>query len=83
MTRRKDASFIAQLFLLSTFDELWSKAKESLYVDHVEYSEMDLKGVSENDYPCYCASVDMRYGSSHTDLYDLSNDEAVDLMLSE
>ena len=57
LTRRKDASFIAQLFLLSTSDVLYS--------DQVEYSEMDLKSISENDYLCYSAAIDMRHGSSH------------------
>lgn len=57
LTRCKDASFIAQLFLLSTSDVLYS--------DQVEYSEMDLKSISENDYLCYSAAIDMRHDSSH------------------
>ena len=65
LTRCKDALFIAQLFLLSTSDVLWQKAKDVLYSDQMEYSEMNLKSISENDYLCYSAATDMCHGSSH------------------
>lgn len=56
---------LSHSFFVVNSDVLWQKAKDVLYSDQVEYSEMDLKGLSENDYLCYSAAIDMRHGSSH------------------
>ncbi len=78
MTRRHDAEFIAQLFLLSATEELWRKTTPVLHSSRIEYADLNVKYLPGNAYLYYCAACDLQYGSSHTDMRDLSNEEVVD-----
>ena len=78
LTRRNEAEFIAQLFLLSTSDKLWSRAKKVWKGGNIDYSDISLQDLSTNAYVFYCAAFDYRYGTSHADIEDICNDEIVD-----
>lgn len=77
LTRRNDAEFIAQLFLLSASETLWSRAKQAWYGGNIEYSDIPLRDLTNNAYVYYCAGFDYRYGTSHADIEDICNDEIV------
>lgn len=77
-TRRKDSSFTAQTFLLSASKNLWEKARNILGASGFAYSQMNISGLSSEEYTLFCAAMDMEYGGSHFDIEDLSNDEVVD-----
>ena len=78
LTRRNDAEFIAQLFLLSASEKLWSRAKKAWCGGNIAYSDISLHDLSNNAYVFYCAAFDYRYGTSHADIEDICNDEIVD-----
>lgn len=78
LTRKYENGFIAQLFLLSASERLWRSAKQVLYAGWIDYGNMDTRCFEGNDYLYFCAAMDLQYGTSHTDLQDLSNDEVVD-----
>lgn len=77
-SRRRDNSFVAQTFLLSSSKTLWEKAREALGSSGFAYSHMNIGGFSSEDYTLFCAAMDMEYGGSHCDIEDLSNDEVVE-----
>lgn len=78
LTRKNEYSFIAQIFLLSISETMWQSAKDVLYSGRIDYSNMDIRKFGNNDYLYFCAAMDLQYGSSHTGINDLSNDEVID-----
>ncbi len=78
MTRRQDNGFIAQLYLLSAYDDLWENVLPHLSRHRVVYECVDVSKLSPNSYALLCMAYDIEYGTSHTDLNDLSSDEVVD-----
>ena len=78
LTRKNEYSFIAQIFLLSISETMWQSAKDVLYSGRIDYSNMDIRRFGNNDYLYFCAAMDLQYGSSHTGINDLSNDEVID-----
>ncbi|MCI9450520.1 MAG: hypothetical protein HFE30_09825 [Clostridiales bacterium] len=78
LTRNRNCEFIAQLFLLSASERLWRKARKVLHHGSIDYGNMDLNCLDENEYLYYCAASDIQYGGSHINLSDLSDSEIVD-----
>ena len=77
--RKKDPKFIAQLYLLSASELLWIRAKQVMCSPgFIDYSCLDLKLTEPNAYLYFCTAMDIQYGGSHIDLYDLTLDEIVD-----
>lgn len=77
-SRRKDNSFVAQTFLLSSSKLLWERARDVLGSSGFVYDCLDIGGFSSEDYTLFSAAMDMEYGGCHCDIEDLSNDEVVD-----
>ena len=44
----------------------------------IDYSCLDLKLTEPNAYLYFCTAMDIQYGGSHIDLYELTLDEIVD-----
>ena len=77
--RKKDSKFIAQLYLLSASELLWLRAKQVMCSPgFIDYSCLDLKLTEPNDYLYFCTAMDIQYGGSHIDLYELTLDEIID-----
>lgn len=77
--RKKDPKFIAQLYLLSASELLWIRAKQVMCSPgFIDYSCLDLKLTEPNAYLYFCTAMDIQYGGSHIDLYELTLDEIVD-----
>ena len=77
--RKKDPKFVAQLYLLSASELLWIKAKRVMCAPgFIDYGCLDLKHTDTNDYLYFCTAMDICYGGSHIDIYDLSYDEIID-----
>ena len=73
-------NLIAQIFLLSAYESLWVEAKKVLERNCVVYSalELTIKGIDVNPHNLFTTALDLEYGSAHSDLLDLSDDEVVD-----
>lgn len=70
--RKKDPKFIAQLYLLSASELLWLRAKQVMCSPgFIDYSCLDLKLTEPNAYLYFCTAMDIQYGGSHIDLYEL------------
>ena len=77
--RKRDPKFIAQIYLLSASEVLWTRAKQVMCAPgFIDYGCLDLKHTEPNAYLYFCAAMDIRYGDSHIDLYDLTLDEIID-----
>ena len=71
--RKKDPKFIAQLYLLSASELLWIRAKQVMCSPgFIDYSCLDLKLTEPNAYLYFCTAMDIQYGGSHIDLYELT-----------
>ena len=71
--RKKDPKFIAQLYLLSASELLWLRAKQVMCSPgFIDYSCLDLKLTEPNAYLYFCTAMDIQYGGSHIDLYELT-----------
>ena len=79
--RGNDKSFIAQLFVLTVTESLWSASDDVIGKSSISYLDIDFRSFSANDYLFYCIAYDLGNGTSHTDIEDLSNDEVVDFDL--
>ena len=79
--RGNDKSLIAQLFVLTATESLWSASDAAIGKSRISYPDIDFRTFSENDYLFYCIAYDIGNGTSHTDIEDLSNDEVVDFDL--
>ena len=77
-SRRKDNSFAAQIYLLSASGTLWEKTRDCICSGGISYTDVDIAGITPEDYTLYCAAMDFENAGSHTDIEDLSNDEVVD-----
>lgn len=79
-TRKASNNLIAQIFLLSAYESLWNEAKKVLERNCVVYSalELTIKGIDVNPHNLFTTALDLEYGSAHSDLLDLSDDEVVD-----
>ena len=79
LMRKKEPKFIAQLYLLSASEFLWIKAKQVMCSPgFIDYGCLDLKLTEPNVYLYFCTAMDIKYGGSHIDLYELTLDEIVD-----
>lgn len=76
--RKPDRALIAQIFLLSAYDELWQESFLSLTKQGFQYAEIDFEHLDINAQDLLMTAIDMEYGSAHADLLDLSDDEVVD-----
>lgn len=77
--RKKEPKLIAQIYLLSASELLWMRAKQVMCAPtFIDYSCLDLKLTDLNAYLYFCTAVDICYGGSHINLYDLTLDEAID-----
>ena len=79
--RGNDKSLIAQLFVLTATESLWNASEAAIGKSSISYLDIDFRAFSENDYLFYCIAYDIKNGTSHTDIEDLSNDEVVDFDL--
>ena len=79
--RGNDKNLIAQLFVLTATENLWSASEAAVARSSISYLDIDFRAFSENDYLFYCIAYDLGNGTSHTDIEDLSNDEVVDFDL--
>ena len=79
-TRKASKNLIAQIFLLSAYESLWVETKKVLERNCVVYSalELTIKGIDVNPHNLFTTALDLEYGSAHSDLLDLSDDEVVD-----
>ena len=79
-TRKASNKLIAQIFLLSVYESLWKEAKKVLERNGVVYSalELTINGIDVNSHNLFITALDLEYGSAHSDLLDLSDDEVVD-----
>lgn len=79
-TRKVSENFMAQIFLLSAYEPLWNETKKALDRSCVIYSDLKLgtEGIDVNAHNLYLTAFDLEYGSAHSDLLDLSDDEVVD-----
>jgi hypothetical protein len=79
-TRKASNNLIAQIFLLSAYESLWVEAKKVLERNCVVYSALGLtiKEIDVNPHNLFTTALDLEYGSAHSDLLDLSDDEVVD-----
>ena len=79
-TRKASNNLIAQIFLLSVYESLWNEAKKVLERNSVVYSALELtvNGIDVNSHNLFITALDLEYGSAHSDLLDLSDDEVVD-----
>ena len=79
-TRKASNNLIAQIFLLSVYESLWNEAKKVLERNCVVYSalELTINGIDVNSHNLFITALDLEYGSAHSDLLDLSDDEVVD-----
>ena len=79
LLRKKDPKFIAQLYLLSASELLWIRAKQVMCSPgFIDYGCLDLKLTEPNAYLYFCTAMDIQYGGSHIDLYELTLDEIID-----
>ena len=79
-TRKASKKLIAQIFLLSAYESLWVETKKVLERNCVVYSalELTIKGIDVNPHNLFTTALELEYGSAHSDLLDLSDDEVVD-----
>ena len=79
-TRKASNKLIALIFLLSVYESLWNEAKKVLERNSVVYSALELtvNGIDVNSHNLFITALDLEYGSAHSDLLDLSDDEVVD-----
>lgn len=79
LLRKKDPKFIAQIYLLSASELLWIRAKQVMCSPgFIDYGCLDLKLTEPNGYLYFCTAMDIQYGGSHIDLYELTLDEIID-----
>ena len=79
LLRKKDPKFIAQIYLLSASELLWIRAKQVMCSPgFIDYGCLDLKLTEPNAYLYFCTAMDIQYGGSHIDLYELTLDEIID-----
>ena len=71
---------MVQIFLLSAYEPLWNETKKVLERHYVVYSELEIgaEGIDVNAHNLYLTAFDLEYGSAHSNLLDLSDDEVVD-----
>lgn len=73
LLRKKDPKFIAQIYLLSASELLWIRAKQVMCSPgFIDYGCLDLKLTEPNAYLYFCTAMDIQYGGSHIDLYELT-----------
>lgn len=78
-TRKADSILVAQIFLLSAYDELWQEARKVTEQNCIVFSALEIgaDGMNLNAYNLFLAAWDLEYGSTHLNYLDLSDDEAV------
>lgn len=78
LSKRKDRRFIAEIFLLSTFSNLWKRVRENLSTEGVMYNAVKTANLTPDEYTLFAVAWDMETDSNHLDIEDLSDDEIVD-----
>ncbi len=80
LMRKPSKNCMAQIFLLSAYDGLWKEAKAAIQRNGVLYSEYDfgVQEIDEKESHLYLTALNFEFGSSYSDLLDLSDDETVD-----
>lgn len=66
-TRKADGILIAQIFLISAFDELWREARKVIEQNCIVFSALEIgaEGIDVNAYKLLLAAWDLEYGSTH------------------
>lgn len=79
-TGKADGILIAQIFLLSAFDELWREARKVIEQNCIVFSALEIgaEGIDLNAYKLLLAAWDLEYGSTHLNYLDLSDEETLD-----
>lgn len=80
LMRKPSRNYMAQIFLLSAYDELWKEAKTVIQRNDVLYSELKfgVQGIDIRAYHLYLTAMNFEYGLAHINILDLSDDETVD-----
>ena len=69
--------FMAALFLLASDQFLWSRAKSAIHSDRIDFSAIDIRGITMESYAVYQTARDLYYGTQHITLADLTDPELV------
>lgn len=68
---------MAALFLLSSDDFLWRRARNAIHAGRVDFSAIDFRGISMEDYALYQTARDLYQETRHITLADLTDPEVV------
>ena len=68
---------IAILFLLSSDEQLWQRAKDHIHLNKIALNEIPLADISTNGYALYKAAKTIAYGKSHILSNELADKELI------
>lgn len=68
---------MAALFLLSSDEFLWQRARNAIHAGRVDFTSIDIRGISTESYALYQTARDLYQGTRHITLADLTDPELV------
>ncbi len=71
------SEFLAALFILTSDNKLWNKAKYAVTINGIDFKSIDVKGINSDEYTLFKASQDILEGTRHLDLNDLGDNKVI------
>ncbi len=69
--------FLSALFLLTSNNKLWNKAKYTVSINGIDFKSIDIKGINSDEYTLFKASQDILEGTRHFDFNDLGDNKVI------
>jgi len=69
--------FLSALFLLTSDNKLWNRAKHAVKMNELDFSKFNLTGINTDGYTLCKTAQDLFEGTCHIDFYDLGDSEAI------
>ncbi|NMP37196.1 MAG: hypothetical protein GX051_03600 [Clostridiales bacterium] len=69
--------FLSALFLLTSDNKLWNRAKHAVKMNELDFSKFNFIGINTDGYTLCKTAQDLFEGTCHIDFYDLGDSEAI------
>ena len=71
-------NFLAALFLLTSDNKLWNRAKHAVSVNQIDFKDINVVGIGLNGYALCKTAEDLYRGTANIDLGDLGDPEIIE-----
>ena len=71
-------NFLAALFLLTSDNKLWNRAKHAVSVNQIDFKDINVVGIGLNGYALCKTAEDLYRGTTNVDLGDLGDPEIIE-----